>query len=66
MIQAYPEAEQALYPADYGADLQDKIDRDFNYFTHTAGGQPGVTSAIEGFFVRYVASMWSISSSRLA
>jgi hypothetical protein len=42
-----PEAEQALYPADYGADLQDKIDLDFNYFTHTAGGQPGVTSAIE-------------------
>lgn len=42
-----PETEQALYPADYGADLQDKIDLDFNYFTHSAGGQSGVTSAIE-------------------
>lgn len=42
-----PETEQALYPADYGADLQDKIDLDFNYFTHSAGGQTGVDTTIE-------------------
>lgn len=42
-----PEAEQALYPADYGADLQDKIDLDFNYFTHTAEGERGAGSAIQ-------------------
>lgn len=42
-----PEAEQALYPADYGADLQDKIDLDCNDFTHSAGAQPGFDSAIE-------------------
>jgi len=34
-----PRAEQALYPADYATDLQQKIDLDFNYFTHTPGGQ---------------------------
>lgn len=36
-----PRAEQALYPADYATDLQQKIDLDFNYFTNTPGGQAG-------------------------
>lgn len=34
-----PEAEQALYPQDYASNLEGKIKLDFNYFTHTAGGQ---------------------------
>jgi hypothetical protein len=36
-----PAAEQALYPKNYAADLQDKVDLDFNYFTHMPNGQPG-------------------------
>lgn len=36
-----PRAEQALYPADYATDLQQKIELDFNYFTNTPGGQGG-------------------------
>jgi len=42
-----PKAEQALYPADYRADLQDRIGLDFNYFTHAAEGQPGADAAIQ-------------------
>lgn len=40
-----PEAEQALYPENYASDLEDKIRIDFNYFTHTAGGQGGAAQA---------------------
>ena len=36
-----PRAEQSLSPANYAADLQDKIDLDFNYFTHMPNGLPG-------------------------
>jgi hypothetical protein len=36
-----PASEQALYPENYAADLQDKVDLDFNYFTHMPNGQPG-------------------------
>lgn len=36
-----PSSEQALYPENYAADLQDKIDRDFNYFTDMPHGLPG-------------------------
>jgi len=36
-----PRTEQALYPADYATDLQQKIDLDFNYFTNTPGEQGG-------------------------
>jgi len=36
-----PASEQALYPPNYAADLQDKVDLDFNYFTHMPNGQPG-------------------------
>ena len=37
---ALPEAEQALYPADYASGLQEKIDLDFNYFNHAAHDGP--------------------------
>ncbi|ATY30866.1 hypothetical protein [Sphingomonas psychrotolerans] len=36
-----PRAEQSLYPANYATDLQDKIELDFNYFTHMPNGLPG-------------------------
>lgn len=36
-----PAAEQALYPKSYAADLQGKVDLDFNYFTHMPYGQAG-------------------------
>ncbi|GGY86795.1 hypothetical protein ACFFTM_16220 [Pseudoduganella plicata] len=36
-----PRTEQALYPASYAGDLRDKIELDFNYFTHTPGGKSG-------------------------
>ena len=34
-----PAIEQAQYPKDYAADLQSKIDLDFNYRTHQAEGK---------------------------
>lgn len=34
-----PAIEQAQYPEDYAADLQQKIDLDFNYMTHRAEGK---------------------------
>jgi hypothetical protein len=36
-----PRADQSLSPANYAADLQAKIDLDFNYFTHMPNGLPG-------------------------
>lgn len=36
-----PSAEQALYPENYAADLQEKVVLDFNYFTHMPNGQAG-------------------------
>jgi hypothetical protein len=36
-----PRADQSLSPANYAADLQDKIELDFNYFTHMPNGLPG-------------------------
>lgn len=36
-----PSAEQSLYPGNYAADLQDKVDLDFNYFTSMPYGLPG-------------------------
>lgn len=38
---ALPAMEQALYPDNYAADLKEKIDLDFNYFTHMPHGLPG-------------------------
>lgn len=34
-----PAVEQAQYPGDYASDLQSKVDLDFNYRTHQAGGK---------------------------
>ena len=43
-----PAIEQAQYPEDYAADLQQKIDLDFNYMTHRAEGKgSSATSLIE-------------------
>ena len=43
-----PAIEQAQYPEDYSADLQQKIDLDFNYMTHRAEGKgSSATSLIE-------------------
>ena len=46
-----PAIEQAQYPKDYAADLQSKIDLDFNYRTHRAEGKDkGPMSLIEMLF----------------
>lgn len=41
-----PAMEQALYCDAYATDLQEKIDFDFNYFTHMPHGLPGKASGL--------------------
>ena len=39
LVASLPAIEQAQYPENYAADLQQKIDLDFNYMTHRAEGK---------------------------